>query len=149
MNYKLIEASPGDADWVNELTLKAMKPYVEESWQTEKERQHYFSLNSFDPDHTKIITVEGVRAGRLTVYTENNVINLAELHISPEFHGRGIGTGIIKDTVADAFSKSLPVELKCLKTNPVKNLYKRLGFKLVKEDSKRLYFRIEAGQEEA
>ena len=145
MEYKLLEAVAADGKWVDELTVMTMKPYVEAAWENEADRLHYYKLNRFDLEHTKIIIVDGRRAGRLTVRSENDLLDLADLHLLPEFHGSGLGTRIIKDIIAEAFGKNLAVELKCLRTNPVQGLYRRLGFKLIDEDEKRLYYRIEKG----
>ena len=143
MNYTLTDAVPEDEDWVNALTRNTMRPYVEESWMQDKDREYYYKLNSFDRENTGIIRVDNRRAGRLTVLRDADKLDLADLHLLPAFHGSGLGTEIITDVISQAFSEGLAVELKCLKTNPVQNLYIRLGFKLVEEDEKRLYYRIE------
>jgi len=146
MEYHLIDAKPSDAQWVNELTINTMRPWVEASWKEESYRQHYYDLNSFDLETTKIIIVGTKRAGRISCEKNEKNLTLADLHLIPDFHGSGLGTKIIKDTINEAFSKGLGVELKCLRTNPVQGLYLRLGFKLIDQDEKRLYYRLECNK---
>ena len=146
MNYILVKATPQDEDWVNNLTRATMKPYVESSWTDLKDQEYYYHLNRFDLAHTSIIFVKEKKAGRLTISQDDTVLTLEDLHLLPEFHGRGLGTKIIKDVIEQAFASGLAVELKCLKTNPVSNLYNRLGFKLIKADEKRLYYKIEKSE---
>lgn len=142
MEYLLINAVPEDEDWVNNLTVKTMKPWVEAAWKEEADRQHYYYLNRFDLKTTQIITVDGRKAGRISSSENETTFELSDIHLEENFHGSGLGTKIINDTIAYAFSRGLTVELKCLRTNPVQNLYLRLGFSLIKEDEKRLYYRI-------
>jgi len=146
MKYKLIDAVPEDSDWVNNLTVETMSSYVEASWKAEAHRQIYYKLNRFDLESTKIIEIRNGRAGRISCIADNNTMTIADIHLESTYHGSGLGTQIIKDTINKAFKNGLAVELKCLRTNPVQNLYIRLGFKRIKEDEKRLYYRLENKQ---
>ena len=146
MRYKLVKAVQKDAAWVDELTVKTMRPWVEKAWDSPEAREHYYSLNKFDPENTSIIILNGKRAGRLTVRITETCLMLDELHIDDSFRGQGLGTEIIRDVLEIAEQKQLPVELKCLKTNPVRFLYDRLGFRIKAEDEKRLYYRFETGR---
>lgn len=140
--YRLLPATSADEDWVDALTYKTMKPYVEASWAEEAERRRYYELNRFDLEHTKIIYKGARRIGRLTTRIAGETLELEEIHLIREFHGRGLGTRIIGDVIKEASAEGLLVELKCLKTNPVQKLYSRLGFRLINEDEKRLYYRL-------
>ena len=46
----------------------------------------------------------------------------------PGLRGRGIGTGLLKDLLAEAAEKGRPVRLKVVLTNPARRLYERQGF---------------------
>lgn len=142
MEYKLIDAVPEDAAWVDSLTEKTMETYIRAAWKTEEEYQHYLCLNRFVLEATQIIIVDGKKAGRLSCRREDGSFHLDELHIEENFQGLGLGSRILGDMIELARSEGLPLELKCLRTNPVHNLYIRLGFSLIKEDEKRLYYRI-------
>ncbi len=144
MKYHLYPAGNEDAGWINKLTRETMKPYVDLSWTTESEQEAYYKLNEFDEESTMVIVVDGEKVGRLTCITENKSIDLAELHLIPSFQGKGLGSIIIKDVIDDAALKALTVKLKCLRTNPARNLYRKLGFVQVDEDDKRLYFEYPA-----
>ena len=66
-------------------------------------------------------------------------IFLDEIHILPEYQGRGIGQQVIRNLLAEASSQDLAVELILLRSNPVRRLYEGLGFKVYKEDTDRYY----------
>ena len=51
----------------------------------------------------------------------------------PEYQGRGTGTAIILDLIAQARALQLPVTLHVLDVNPARSLYERLGFRIVAE----------------
>ncbi|MBI9108577.1 MAG: GNAT family N-acetyltransferase [Spirochaetales bacterium] len=142
MEYQLRDAVSEDEQWVNSLTEQTMGSYIRETWDTDSEYRHYLDLNCFDLGTTKIIIADGKKAGRISYCRDGQTFHLDNLHLDSDFHGRGLGTRIILDTLEIARAESLPLELKCLKTNPVQTLYIRMGFTLIKEDEKRLYYRI-------
>ncbi|MDC7228449.1 MAG: GNAT family N-acetyltransferase [Spirochaetales bacterium] len=148
MEYQLRAARPDDAAWVNILTKETMNPWVEAAWEAEEDRQHYYYLNRFNLETTRIIEVNGRSAGRISLEISEKTLNLADIHIAEEFQGHGLGTKIIKDKLAEAVKKGLDVELKCLRSNPVQNLYIRLGFKLILQDEKRLYYKYSVRNED-
>ena len=62
---------------------------------------------------------------------ETGNYEIGNICIIPEYQNKGIGTKIIKDIIT--LYKKNDIELQCFKTNPVKKLYERLGFRVYKE----------------
>jgi ribosomal protein S18 acetylase RimI-like enzyme len=62
------------------------------------------------------------------------------VEILPAFRGRGLGSAIVRDLLAEAHARSVPVTLQVLKENPrARGLYERLGFAVTGEtDTKHL-----------
>lgn len=141
---KFRDATPTDEEFVNELTRTTMGAYVEATWDSDSERERYYEINKFQQNGTKIIQLDGVDVGRMTVTRKCRVIMLDEIHILPEFQGRGIGSQAIQNLLAEAKEKKLPIELVVLKLNPVNRLYDRLGFEVCREDSERYYMKRNA-----
>jgi ribosomal protein S18 acetylase RimI-like enzyme len=57
------------------------------------------------------------------------------VEILPAFQGRGAGTAIVRDLVADDRAQDLPVTLQVLKENPrTRRLYERPGFGVTGEN---------------
>ena len=60
-------------------------------------------------------------------------IEIRHIEILPEFQGKGLGSQIIRDILAEGRKAGLPVTLTVLSLNPARRLYERLGFKRVDE----------------
>jgi len=60
-----------------------------------------------------------------------------QIQIHPDFQGRGFGNSVIKQILDN--SKSKPVELSVLKSNPARRMYERLGFKVTGKDEYEFY----------
>jgi ribosomal protein S18 acetylase RimI-like enzyme len=91
------------------------------------------SFASFNPTITSIIQYDRKDIGMLKVEESEDCIYLGDIQISREFQGRGIGTHLVKQVLERANQKRIPVRLRVLKGNPVKELYVRLGFQEVRE----------------
>ena len=78
-------------------------------------------------DH-HIIVHEGRPAGRILIDRTGPEIVLVDVALVPALRGRGIGTGLLKDLLAEAADAGRAVRLKVVLTNPARRLYERLGF---------------------
>ena len=132
-------AVASDEEFVNALTRKTMRLYVEATWPSDEEREEYYWLNRFQQNETEIIQVDGEDAGRITITRRPGCIVLEEIHIAPRFQGRGIGQMLIRKVLAEADERRIPTELKVLKKNPAQKLYMQLGFVTVRDADERLY----------
>ena len=75
-----------------------------------------------------IIVVDGLDAGRFLVERSGSMISVADIGLLPEYRGRGIGGGLIRDVLDRAAEAGLPVRLHVEQFNPASRLYRRLGF---------------------
>lgn len=132
-------STPGDEVFVNALTRETMRPYVESTWQSDTEREHYYQLNAFKQEHTRIIQLDGIDIGRLSVIRQPDKMVLDEVHIRPQNQGLGIGSFIVTTVVETAMARRIPLYLQVLKANPARNLYQRKGFVSYSEDEQRCY----------
>lgn len=69
--------------------------------------------------------------GRMIVLRGAEALHLADVALLPEFRGRGIGNGLIRNLQAEAATTGVPVRLNCFQANPAIRLYTRLGFATV------------------
>lgn len=134
-------AKENDESFVNELTRRVMREYVEETWESEKEQERYYALNEFCRSTTQIIQFEGIDVGRISVTRTKERFVIDGIHILREFQGKGIGGRVMQMVIDEANKAEVSVELKLLKNNPSKKLYERLGFHVDREDRERLYMR--------
>ena len=92
------------------------------------EIQRGFFDKKWNPSSYEIIVVRGRDVGAISVSCESDHVFLSEIQIDPDCQNRGLGSRIVNDTVKNAQSLGLTVQLRVLRKNRAKNLYDRLGF---------------------
>jgi ribosomal protein S18 acetylase RimI-like enzyme len=75
-----------------------------------------------------VIEVDGAAAGRLYVYRGEADIRIMDIALAPGFRGRGIGTALLQELMAEARSSGRSLSIHVEMHNPVRSLYDRLGF---------------------
>jgi ribosomal protein S18 acetylase RimI-like enzyme len=133
MKVKLRAATPADAEFLYDLLRTTMRDYVEQTWSWDEDWQRtYFDMH-YDPAQNQVVALNGQDIGVIAAERREGGIHLSSIYILPEYQGRGIGTQLINDLLAEAFRQGLPVSLRVLKINPARRLYERLGFVVVDE----------------
>lgn len=83
---------------------------------------------------TSVILCGDVPAGRLIVERLAGEISLTDIAVLPEFRGRGIASGLIRELQAEAADAAIPVTLHVDRANAVAfKLYEKLGFTVTSE----------------
>ena len=126
-------AKQEDFDFLWRLHCSAMKPYVEATWGWDDEWQHNHFREHFDAQKLQIIVFDAEDIGVLSLEAKDGGTFLANMSIRPEYQRKGIGTTVIQRVLDESTEKKQPVSLQVLKVNPAKELYSRLGFRLVGE----------------
>lgn len=101
-----------------------------------KERQTTFSfidtsdfhLNDFDRgiqgEYVLVAILNEIPIGFISIWLPNNFIH--HLYVDKKYHGKGIGTQLLKATIDKT---KLPITLKCLKNNKkAVDFYRKKGF---------------------
>lgn len=83
----------------------------------------YHPASTFD-----LILLDGEPAGRIYLERQPHEILLLDIALLPEQRGRGVGTRIMHDLLAEAAGANQCVRLHVEAYNPAKRLYLRLGF---------------------
>ena len=124
-----------DYNYVYDVKKNAYKEYVIQYWNewNEEDQKKYFEnfINSVK-ENSYIIQYDNMDIG----FYNGNIIEtgnyeIGNICIIPEYQNKGIGTNIMKDIIT--LYKNTDIELQCFKTNPVKKLYERLGFRVYEE----------------
>jgi len=95
------------------------------------QHQHYqehYAGAAFD-----VIELEGAPIGRLYVARWADEIRIIDIALLPEFRGRGVGSTLIKQVLAEGEAAGKPVTIHVEQFNPAVHLYERLGFEKVGE----------------
>ena len=133
-NIQLRPATQDDYDFVYEVKKLALGPYIEKTWGWDEEQQIELHKKDFTPEYLKIILREDEQIGILRVVEEPEKIYLHQIYILPDYQRGGIGTYLIKEVIEQARENGRILTLQFLKANPVRDLYERLGFKVVGQD---------------
>jgi ribosomal protein S18 acetylase RimI-like enzyme len=111
-----------------------MRGPVERTWGWNEDFQRHVFEERFDPDGRQIVVVDGRDVGVLQTERREDSLFLAKVEILPAYQGRGVGTAIVRDLMAEASERDLPVTLQVLKENrDARRLYERLGFAVTGE----------------
>lgn len=138
-SYSFRQATMDDYDFLYNLHVLALRPYVEKLWGWEETWQREYFERKFDPKTRKIIQIEDQDAGVLVVQQCEGQLYIALIEILPQFHGRGVGTAIINDLCKQAHNLNQVVTLHVLRSNvPARRLYERLGFEVTAEEEYRI-----------
>ncbi|MCX6874444.1 MAG: GNAT family N-acetyltransferase [Verrucomicrobia bacterium] len=81
-----------------------------------------------------IIECDGARVGRLIVHRAEDHFNVIDIALMPEYRGRGIGTVVLRELIAEASARLLPIQLFAFSGEHAIQLYHRLGFADVHDD---------------
>ncbi len=90
--------------------------------------QELFFNKVWAPEKYKILLCDGVPCGVTSIYNKEDYIYFAELVISPDFQGRGIGSKILKKVTQESDQTGVRIRLDVLKENQAQHLYRRFGF---------------------
>lgn len=85
-------------------------------------------------DCAEILIHAGKPVGSLEVARDGLDWDLIQIQLIPEFQGRGLGTQILRDLMAEAKRAGASVRLSVLERSPARRLYERLGFSVLEED---------------
>lgn len=134
MKYDIKNVYNSDKEAIYLTKKNSIQPYVEKIWGWNEEYQILDFEESFLLDNFKKIMVDELFVGFIETQEYDQVINVTEIHILPDYQGAGIGSDIIRNIISKAEDKNKSTTIGCFKdnVNAVK-LYKRLGFEMINE----------------
>jgi len=133
MKYRLVESTPADVHWLEDLRRSVYQDLFHATWGGWDEARHQRHLaECLNRGNISIIEVGGSRVGMIQVFNKPDAVEIGEIQIQRHDQNRGIGTTVLLDIVAMAHSHGKRVSLRVgLKNDKAFRLYRRLGFQLV------------------
>jgi len=134
MDFSLRPARTADREWLWQTKTRCLRAYVEQTygtWDEDIQRARFDA--AFELAENQIISLAGHDAGYVTAKYEPGETQLYNIMIAPEFQNRGLGTAVLRDFLARAQARRVPVRLQVMKVNPARRLYERLGFTVTEE----------------
>lgn len=126
--YKLRPATMRESAFLYDLRAMTMKAQVEQipGWSPEMREAYYLD---FDPKVHQIIVIDGKNAGAVSVIDRGTEVYISNLHLLPEYQGRGLGTRILGDLMRQAASQGVPLTAQAFKRNTASlKMLERLGY---------------------
>lgn len=75
-----------------------------------------------------MILCDGIRCGYVCIEERPDDIHVRELVVHPDFQNRGVGSALLRQVMARAQERQVPVRLGTCHKNRAQHLYRRLGF---------------------
>jgi ribosomal protein S18 acetylase RimI-like enzyme len=97
----------------------------------------------YDRTRFRVVLVNDEPAGRLYVQRGAEEIRIVDIALLPEYRGRGIGSRLLAEVIAEADAARLAVTIHVELFNPARSLYERLDFRPVEERGVYLLLRRE------
>src|SRR5688572_13925507 len=103
--------------------------------------QHAHYAEHYSRARFQIILLNGVPIGRLYIDRRTKEIRIVDIALLPEYRNQGIGSGLLKEILAEGEQAGLPVTIHVELFNPALRLYERLGFRHI--DDHGVYYLME------
>lgn len=133
-------AQDGDREFCFTVTERAMRVYVEQAFgEWNVEAQHKRHLHDFAANRPDIVSFNGEDVGVWSVVREPTRLVLSKVYLLPGYQRRGIGASLLDHLIRESERARVPIHLRLLAVNPVRALYERKGFRIVRTEDPFLY----------
>jgi len=131
--YSLKIAAQEDYNFIYNLNKINMEDYVIKTWgYWDEDFQRGLFSRYFQTKEFQIIVVNNKKVGIFAFSRNKTSIIVDEIQILPEYQGKGIGTLIFSDIIANAQKEKIEITLRVLKVNSIaQRFYDKLGFEKV------------------
>ena len=128
---ELIPAVEQDKHWLEQLRRAVYRDLFFATWGGWDEARHLrHSEGCWAQGSIQVVEVDGVRVGMLQLFELPDAVEVGEIQIAPEHQNKGIGSRLLRDTIARAHGEGKKVVLSTgLQNRRAFQLYLRLGFR--------------------
>lgn len=139
VEWALRSAEPADVEPIAALRATVMRPDLERLGRFDEHRVRQRLRDSFSPQHTSVIVVDGAFAGSVTVRPAEDGRWLEHFYLDPGLQGRGLGAAVLRTLLKRTDADGVPVRLNVLQGSAAQRLYERLGFTVEAQDPVDVY----------
>jgi ribosomal protein S18 acetylase RimI-like enzyme len=111
-----------------------MGPHIKAKWGWDEVFQLKTHRIRWSEKPWQIILLNGEPIGTVSIHWQETHLQFGEFYLLSAYRGRGVGSSVLDDVLVEADKRSVESRLEYLKWNPVASLYKRHGFRVVKEN---------------
>jgi ribosomal protein S18 acetylase RimI-like enzyme len=136
MAYQLVPASKIDEAWLERLRRDVYQELFMATFGCWDEARHARQFSEcLNRGGISIIESDGVHVGMIQLFDQPDAVEIGEIQIQPSHQNQGIGSRVLKDTIARVHEQRKKVILSvALKNDRAYRLYRRLGFQKVAEN---------------
>lgn len=114
-----------------DLRIAAMRASLERIGRFDPERARERFLSGYSVQHTRHVTLDGLKVGFIVVKLVDDGLLLDHLYICPERQSAGIGKWALRQVFAEADQHGQQIRVGALKESDSNRFYTRRGFTLV------------------
>ncbi|MEV0575373.1 GNAT family N-acetyltransferase [Streptomyces sp. NBC_01463] len=133
-DWALRPATPEDVEAIAEIRAVVMRPDLVRLGRYDEHRVRQRLRDSYLPEHTSVILVDGRFAGSVTLRPFEDGHCLESFFLDEALQGRGIGSAVLAALLARTDTEGVPVRLNVLQGSAARRLYERHGFTTERED---------------
>ncbi len=122
-------ATPADREFARQAHHLAYRDIVQRRWgRWDVDEQDRYFDGGWTVGRHEMVERDGQPCGYVMIAVGTERVDVNEIVIHPDHQNEGIGTAVLRETIARAGDLSLPVHLQVIKGNRAAELYERLGF---------------------
>jgi ribosomal protein S18 acetylase RimI-like enzyme len=144
-DLQLRAATADDDDFLYNLHRRTLGDVIEATWGPWDDiLQQQFHRDWFNPEQVEIVLIDGRPAGVIQAHSAAaDTFYISTVEVIPEVQNHGVGTALLQHTLERARqSGASAVELNVLELNRARELYERLGFRVVAKEPPKLRMRL-------
>jgi ribosomal protein S18 acetylase RimI-like enzyme len=146
-NIDFVSASTEDLQFGYDLWKLTQKEYIEKinrgEWNEEYEIENYKDESIRIIENNYLIKYNGNKIGWLEYEVSRKYIYIQQIHILPEYQGKGIGSNILNEMIKYSKKNKKSIHLDVFKYNDrALEFYKKMGFKIYDENNSMFNFLV-------
>lgn len=134
VGWALRSAVTADIEMIAELRATVMRGDLERLGRYDEHRVRQRLRDSFSPQHTSVIVIDGAPAGCVTVRPAEGREWLEHFYVAPHHQGRGLGSAVLRTVLERTDARGMTVGLNVLQGSAARRLYERHGFVVEAQD---------------
>ncbi|MDO8801943.1 GNAT family N-acetyltransferase [Phenylobacterium sp.] len=141
MTFTFHPASPADLETLVALRIAALRESLERVGRFTPERARARFIESFRPEHTRLIRVGEALAGCVAFGPREPGWEIEHFYLDPAFQGAGLGGAVMAALLAEVDSAGREVRLTVLRDSPANRFYARFGFEETGREGVDIFYR--------
>ncbi len=142
VGVSLEPVNPADLEALVAIRIDAMRESLERLGRFDIDRARERFTAGFDPSVTRHVVFQNERVGFVVLKPEQNVLLLDHLYVKPGAQGKGIGSLVMAQLIAQAKVLRKTIRVGALRQSRANNFYQHHGFKQIDAGEFDIYYEL-------